>query len=103
MSDPQSKAGEGLIAVHVCIEGKVQGVWFRAWTVEQAQKRGLSGWVRNRSGGSVEAVFCGPVDCVQSMIAACYDGPTLAKVLRVHQESTTGEGPFAGFEKRPTV
>ncbi|MDP2698476.1 MAG: acylphosphatase [Thalassospira sp.] len=91
------------MAVHVRIEGKVQGVWFRAWTVEQAQKHGLGGWVRNRSDGSVEAVFCGPVDCVQSMITACHDGPPLAKVLRVHQESTADDGAFAGFEKRPTV
>ena len=46
--------------VHVLISGTVQGVWFRAWTVQEAQKRGLDGWVRNRRDGDVEAVFAGP-------------------------------------------
>ena len=46
-------------SVHVSIEGRAQGVWYRAWTVEQAEKRSLSGWVRNRRDGSVEAVFSG--------------------------------------------
>ena len=45
--------------VRVVVFGKVQGVWYRAWTAEQARNRGLSGWVRNRCDGSVEAVFSG--------------------------------------------
>ena len=43
----------------VRIRGKVQGVWYRSWTVEQAAQRGLRGWVRNRQDGSVEAMFAG--------------------------------------------
>ena len=49
-------------AVNAVISGKVQGVWYRAWTVEQARKRGLAGWVRNRNDGTVEAVFAGPAE-----------------------------------------
>ena len=46
-------------AVKVRILGRVQGVWFRAWTAEEATRRGLAGWVRNRRDGSVEAFFAG--------------------------------------------
>ena len=51
-----------LVAKRCHITGKVQNVWYRAWTVEQAQVRGLNGWVRNRADGSVEALFAGPAD-----------------------------------------
>jgi acylphosphatase len=57
-------------SVRVRVAGKVQGVWFRAWTTEQATGRGLSGWVRNCRDGSVEALFSGPADQVDSMIEA---------------------------------
>ena len=46
-------------SVHVSIEGRVQGVWFRAWTTEQAKKRWLDGWVRNCTDGTLKAVFSG--------------------------------------------
>ncbi|MBT6510918.1 MAG: acylphosphatase, partial [Rhodospirillaceae bacterium] len=45
--------------VRVCITGRVQGVWYRAWTTEEASELGLDGWVRNRRDGTVEAVFAG--------------------------------------------
>ncbi len=98
---PDPATGAGNIAVHARIEGRVQGVWYRAWTVEEARKRDLTGWVRNRPDGSVEAVFCGPVDVVQSMIDACHDGPPHARVDRIHEEPALEDG-FTGFEKRPT-
>jgi acylphosphatase len=47
-------------AVHVLIEGRVQGVWYRAWVEKMALALGLSGWVRNRHNGAVEVVFQGP-------------------------------------------
>lgn len=100
-TDPDPKTGTGDIAVHVRIEGKVQGVWYRAWTVEQATKRGLTGWVRNRRDGTVEAVFCGAPETVQAMIAACHDGPPHASVTRVHDEPTHEDGT-SGFQKLPT-
>jgi len=95
---------DGRACVHVRIRGRVQGVWFRAWTVEQAQGLGLDGWVRNRADGSVEAVFSGPEDQVESMIAACHDGPLLAAVDEVvsepAEETDAGEG---GFHQLPTL
>ena len=101
-TEPDPKTGTGNISVHARIEGQVQGVWYRAWTVEEAQKRGLTGWVRNRKDGTVEAVFCGPVPAVQSMIAACHDGPSRADVTRVHEEPGLEDG-FEVFEKRPSA
>lgn len=85
--------------VHVLIEGKVQGVWFRAWTEKTAQEHGLTGWVRNRADGSVEAVFSGPRMEVESMLAACREGPPLARVSRV--EAVDCAPPdLRGFEVR---
>lgn len=76
--------GEEVIrSVLVRIEGRVQGVWFRGWTVQQAMRRGLAGWVRNRSDGSVEALFSGPEPHVDAMLAACHEGPPSARVVKV--------------------
>jgi acylphosphatase len=74
------------IAVRVRISGHVQGVWFRAWTVNIARDLCLDGWVRNRTDGSVEAVFCGPEPQVERMIANCSDGPPDASVSDVIRE-----------------
>lgn len=83
-------------AVRVSVRGRVQGVWFRAWTTEQASQRGLRGWVRNRRDGSVEALFVGPVAMVDEMIAVCREGPPLARVEAVEQAAAedVGEGEF---------
>jgi acylphosphatase len=74
-----------LKAVLVRIEGRVQGVWYRGWTLDQAVKRGLFGWVRNRTDGSVEALFAGPRAVVDDMVAACWQGPPSARVIRVSE------------------
>jgi len=66
--------------VRVIISGRVQGVWYRGWTVDEATARGIDGWVRNRRDGTVEAVLSGPVESVDAMIAACWDGPLAAQV-----------------------
>lgn len=59
----------GRISVHVVISGRVQGAWFRGWTCKQARALHLTGWVRNRRDGTVEAVFCGAQDAVDDMPA----------------------------------
>ena len=88
--------------VRVVIEGRVQGVWFRGWTIEQAAARGLAGWVRNLSDGSVEAVFHGPAIIVDDMVAACRHGPPAASITRVSVEIST-EPTGHDFHQRPTA
>ena len=88
--------------VRVRIHGKVQGVWYRAWTNEEARELGIDGWVRNRKDGTVEAVFAGTVADVDRMLELCRSGPPLARVDTIDVESE-GEAPPAGFEQRHTV
>jgi acylphosphatase len=78
-----SEAASEKRAVLVRIEGRVQGVWYRGWVVEEATRRGLAGWVRNRSDGSVEALFAGPKPAVDAMVEACWRGPPSARVTNV--------------------
>ena len=68
------------VAVEVLIRGRVQGVFFRGWTEEQAGRRGLSGWVRNNPDGTVSALFAGPRAVVDDMLEACRQGPFAAHV-----------------------
>ncbi len=84
------------------ISGTVQGVWFRAWTVQEAQARDLDGWVRNRRDGRVEAVFAGPSARVDDMLLACRSGPPAAEVADVIS-TPQAEDPGAGFRKLPTA
>jgi len=81
--------------------GRVQGVWYRAWTGEQATARELCGWVRNRRDGSVEAVFSGPESQVEEMIAPCYQGPPSARVEGITRHAF-GEKLGPSFETLPT-
>lgn len=92
----------GLKTVSVRIQGRVQGVWYRGWTVEQASSRGLKGWVRNRSDGSVEALFHGPADQVDAMLDSCRRGPPAARVSDILSESVPYDGS-EGFAQKPTV
>ncbi len=88
-------------AVQVRIEGRTQGVWFRGWTVQEATRRGLRGWVRNRRDGSVEALFAGPGALVDAMVDACRVGPPAARVSGL--DSAPGDDPGdVGFRVRPT-
>lgn len=77
-----------MIAKHVYVTGRVQGVSFRAWTREQAEARGLSGWVRNRPDGSVEAVLAGADEIVEALIEALHQGPISAEVAEVRVSET---------------
>lgn len=69
-----------MIRAHVFVSGVVQGVFYRAYTQQQAQKLGLKGWVRNLPDGRVEAVFEGEKDRVEKMIEWCSKGPPGAGV-----------------------
>ena len=89
-------------AVRVLIAGRVQGVWFRAWTAEQANALKLDGWVRNRRDGSVEAVFSGTAVAVEAMIGRCHVGPPAAVVDRVTVTAVT-EAVGAGFRLLSTA
>jgi len=93
---------EGWKTVRLKISGRVQGVSYRWWTVGEATKRGLDGWVRNRRDGSVEALLSGPVDAVDDMIDACRIGPPAARVTDVEVAAEEG-AVTGGFEQRPTV
>ncbi len=95
-------AGPGRVAERVRIIGRVQGVWFRGWVVDQARRRMLDGWVRNRTDGSVEAVFAGSADAVAAMVDACYTGPPMARVDDLVREPTDDPGA-TGFEQRPNA
>ena len=83
------------------IHGRVQGVYYRGWTVETARALGLRGWVRNRRDGNVEMLLAGDESVVNRMIERCRDGPPAARVDRIDIEESTDAAP-AGFETRPT-
>jgi len=99
---PDARMSNELKAIHVIISGRVQGVWFRAWTQKAALKLGLTGWVRNRTDGTVEALLCGRSEQLEAMIAKCRKGPTLARVDKISQ--TPAEPPAeSGFNLLPTT
>jgi acylphosphatase len=87
--------------VHVLIEGRVQGVYYRAWTEQTARELGLHGWVKNRRGGAVEAVFSGDPVAVDTMLRRCEEGPPDALVASVTVIAEGGSVPD-GFSVRPT-
>ena len=94
-------AGSGRRSVRVRISGRVQGVWFRAWTGNRARELGLDGWVRNRGDGTVEALFAGPAAAVARMVAACREGPRAARVENVASEAAPDSvAPGSGFAIR---
>jgi acylphosphatase len=85
------------IRVRVIVSGRVQGVYFRSYTAEEARARGVSGWIKNRRDGRVEALFEGEEQAVQQMVDWCAQGPPAARVedIEVYKESFTGE--YDGF------
>jgi acylphosphatase len=81
----------------VVVHGRVQGVGFRMACARRASARGLSGWVRNRADGTVEAVFEGEPPEVEELVAWCSDGPQMSKVtgIETFEEQPAGEVGFA--------
>ena len=82
--------------VRARVRGRVQGVFFRAETRARAESLGLAGWVRNAPDGSVEAVFEGAAERVESMVEWCRRGPAGAVVedVEVVREEPVGESGF---------
>jgi acylphosphatase len=84
--------------VHATISGRVQGVSFRDATRQEAERLGLTGWVRNTGDGNVEAVFEGDPDAVNQMVEWCKSGPSSADVEDVSTEKETPSGDPQSFE-----
>jgi len=91
-----------LLTRRLVVHGRVQGVFYRGWTVEQARLLRLDGWVRNRHDGTVEMLVSGEDSAIDEMIARCRGGPPAARVERIEVEDSA-ETPPAGFETRPTA
>jgi acylphosphatase len=92
---------EPVVAERLVIAGRVQGVWYRAWTVENATGLGLRGWVRNRADGTVEALLIGSRSAVDRMAERCREGPPKARVTDVERFPAADDGS-RGFEQRRT-
>ncbi|MDP2144573.1 MAG: acylphosphatase [Gallionella sp.] len=84
--------------LHLVMYGRVQGVWYRDSMRREAEHLGVSGWVRNRSDGAVEAMVQGEAGAVDGLVRWAHRGPQLAEVERVEVEP--GSGSYAGFEVR---
>ncbi|MFW5825799.1 MAG: acylphosphatase [Marinobacter sp.] len=82
------------------VEGRVQGVSFRACTVQKAQELALTGYVRNLPDGRVEIVAEGPEDQLEQLEDWCWQGPPAASVTTVRSQSRAPSGGFSGFEVR---
>lgn len=93
---------DGRIARRVSITGRVQGVGYRQWTAFEAGRAGLTGFVRNRVDGSVEALFAGNAADVTAMIDRCRRGPPAARVDRIVEE-VADVPPDLGFDVLATV
>ena len=83
----------------VVVRGRVQGVFFRDSTENEARSRGVAGWVRNRDDGAVEAVFEGDPDAVEAVVEFCRSGPSRADVEDVDVSDEEPEG-LDSFEVR---
>ena len=91
---------ESKVRAHVFVKGKVQGVLFRYTTRDEANIRGVKGWVRNMSDGRVEAVFEGEKGKVDEMVDYCHYGPPAAKVSLVNVIKGEYRGDYMGFSIR---
>lgn len=89
--------------LHATIIGRVQGVSFRYFVLDQAESLNLHGWVRNRWDNSVEVIAEGPRQELESLLHALREGPPMAKVADVNFEWQPCTGEFLDFRVRSTV
>lgn len=92
--------GEDSARLHAVVEGRVQGVYFRATARREASARGLSGWVRNRWDGSVEVVAEGRRSALESFEVFLHQGPPSAQVTHVAVTYSAATDEFSGFHVR---
>ncbi len=88
------------VRAHVYVSGRVQGVFFRTETQDEATRQGVSGWVRNLPDGRVEAVFEGEKDRVDRLVEFCKQGPPGARITNVEVVKEDYAGEFRNFRIR---
>jgi len=86
-----------MVRAHLIVRGRVQGVFFRHNTNREANRLGLTGWVRNLSSGNVEVVAEGERSVVEELISWCHRGPAMARVDDVAVTWETYTGEISGF------
>ncbi|MGD0070526.1 MAG: acylphosphatase [Candidatus Bathyarchaeia archaeon] len=86
--------------VHVFVSGRVQGVFFRQKTKQQAESFGVTGWVRNLPDGRVETVFEGEEEAVKALVEYCHHGPSYARVTNIDASWEDYRGEFSDFKMR---
>lgn len=91
------------LQARLIITGRVQGVGYRDWTMATGLQLGLTGWVRNRTDGSVEALIAGEEGAIGQMIAACRRGPPMAKVDEIDVDPVDLDVLPEGFTRLPTA
>ena len=91
------------VRAHIFVSGRVQGVFFRVETRHEARKSNVAGWVRNTSGGRVEAIFEGEREAVEKLIDFCRKGPSGARVTKIDVQWEEYSGEFKDFKIRRSV
>ena len=87
-----------MIALHISIYGRVQAVGFRNWMKKSAEKKGVFGWVRNASDGSVEAFIQGEDETLNKLLTLCWEGPDLADVEDVLTQDSNVDESMQSFD-----
>ena len=95
--------GNMKVRTHIFVSGRVQGVFFRVETRYEAMKRNVAGWVRNTSGGRVEAIFEGEREDVEKLIDFCRKGPLGARVTKIDVQCEEYSVEFKDFKIRRSV
>lgn len=93
----------GIVARQIRVSGRVQGVGFRAALRDEARRLGVTGWVRNRADGTVEALAQGAPDAVDAIVSWAHRGPPGAGVAQVEVRPAATEAFSGAFELRPTL
>src|SRR5271163_3143176 len=103
-SDVDRIVSAKFVEIHVFAEGRVQGVGYRDFVRRSAERFGVSGWVRNRSDGSVEARLSGPSGSVEAVLVDMRKGPPFAEVANLRIEARQdSERAIDGFKVRTTA